>query len=131
MVGRIVFGMLADIIGISKTLLICMFLTIISVICYYIPYSGVTLVYIHSAVIGFVSGSLIPLLNSNLKELFETKYLSPLISFGGVFGLCGIAAGSAIMTLVANAVGIHHVQIVQIICFTILFVLYGSVIKNK
>ena len=131
MLGRIVFGMLADKIGISKTLLICMFLTMVSVICYYIPYKSLAVVYAHSAIIGFSSGALIPLLNSNLKELFDTKYLSPLISFGGVFGLCGIAAGSAIMTLVANALSIHHVQIVQIISFIILFVLYGSVVKNK
>lgn len=131
MIGRIVFGMVADKIGISKTLLICMFLTMISVICYYIPYKSLSVVYVHSAVIGFVSGSLIPLLNSNLKELFDTKYLSPLISFGGVFGLCGIAAGSAIMTVVANALGIQHVHIVQIISFTILFILYGSVVKSK
>lgn len=131
MIGRIVFGMLADKIGIAKTLLICMTITLVSVICYCIPYKSLPIVYINSAVAGFGSGALIPLLNANLKELFDTKYLSPLISFGGVFGLGGIAVGSAIMTLVANAVGIAHVQIVQIVCFAILLLLYGSVVKNK
>lgn len=131
MIGRIAFGMLADKIGIAKTLLICMFLSMVSVTCYYIPYRGLTVVYVHAAIVGFSSGSLIPLLNANLKELFDTKYLSPLISFGGVFGLGGIAIASAIMTFVANGLGIHHVQIVQIISFTTLFILYGSVVKNK
>ena len=131
MSGRIFFGMLADKIGIAKTLLICMGTTAISVVCYYVPYHSLPIVYIHSVVIGFVSGSLIPLLNSNIKELFETKYLSPLISFGGVFGLVGIALGSAIMTFIANALGIQHVQIVQIVSFIVLFVLYGSIVKDK
>ena len=131
MSGRIFFGMLADKIGIAKTLLICMGLTVTSVIGYYVPYNSLSIVYFHSAIIGFVSGSLIPLLNSNIKELFDTKYLSPLISFGGVFGLGGIALGSAIMTFVANILGIHHVQVVQIVSFIVLFVLYSSVVKDK
>ena len=131
MIGRIVFGMLADKIGIAKTLLICMTITLVSVICYYIPYKSVSIVYINSAVAGFGSGALIPLLNANLKELFDTKYLSPLISFGGVFGLGGISVGSAIMTFVANVIGMGHVQIVQIVCFVALLLVYSSVVKNK
>lgn len=131
MIGRIFFGMLADKIGIAKTLLICMVITLASVICYYIPYRSLPMIYINSAVAGFGSGALIPLLNANLKELFDTKYLSPLISFGGVFGLSGIAASSAIMTVVANALTIHHVQLVQIVSFALLLIIYASVIKNK
>ena len=80
---------------------------------------------------GFVSGVFIPLLNSNLKELFDDKHLSPLIGFGGVFGLIGIAIGSAAMTLVANSLNINHVQLVQIFGFTALAIIYNNVLNNK
>ena len=130
MMGRIVFGLLADKKGIPFTIKLAVALTTISVICYYIPYKNLYIVFVHSAVVGFVSGSTIPLLNANLKDMFDSKYLSPLIGFGGVFGLGGIALGSAIMTVVANALTIHHVQIVQIISFALIYFIYSSVVKN-
>lgn len=131
MIGRVFFGMLADKVGITKTMLSCTVLTIIGIVIYYVPYKETIFIYANAALAGFASGAIIPLLNSNLKELFEDKYLSPLIGFGGVFGLVGIAIGSAVMTLVANVVGINNIQIVQVVSFSLLAIIYGSVVRSK
>lgn len=131
MIGRIFFGMLASKCGIHFVMKLCAVLTAIFAICYYIPYKNVGIVFVHSALIGFSSGSIIPLLNSNLKDLFEEKYLSPLIGLGGAIGLAGIAIISALMTIIVNVFTINNIQIVQIISFALIYVIYSSVVKNK
>ena len=131
MIGRIFFGMLASKCGIAFVFKLCTAMSIILSVCYYIPYKSVSIVFVHSALIGFASGSMIPLLNSNVKDLFEEKYLSQVIGFGGASGLVGIATMSALMTVVTNVLTIHHIQIIQIVCFTLIYILYSSAVKSN
>ena len=65
-----------------------------------------------------------------LKELFDVKILSVLISLGGVFGLCGIAAISSLMTLASKIVSIDYVHIVPAIGFALLCFIYSSVSRK-
>ena len=130
MIGRVFFGMLASKYGIPFVLKLCCALSGIFAICYYIPYKAVSIVFVHSALMGFVGGTIIPLLNVSIKDLFDERYLSPLIGFGGAVGLVGIASMSAIMTVVANALTIHNIQIVQIVSFALIYFIYSNVLKN-
>lgn len=131
MVGRIFFGILSSKCGISFVMKLCATLSTIFAICYYIPYNNFIIVLLHSALIGFLSGSIIPLLNANTKDLFEEKYISKIIGIGGAVGLAGIALISALMTFVVNILTINNIQIVQIISFALIFILYCSIEKNK
>lgn len=130
MAGRIILGTLTSRISISKLIMFCMCLNIVGVVLYYLRINSLPFIYSHAAILGFSAGPLIPLLNSNLKEIFDDKILSELISLGGVFGLTGIAIISAIMTFASKIVGINNVQIVPLVGLKLLLVLYIKVISN-
>jgi fucose permease len=130
MIGRVTMGIAAEKIGTDKIIKALSFLETILILVMFIPYKNAMLVYANIALIGFMSGPLTPLLNADLKDLFDVKILSVLISLGGVFGLCGIAAISAVMTVASRVVSIHYVQIVPAIGFAMLFLLY-SYASNK
>lgn len=130
MIGRITMGIVAEKIGTEKIIKTLSFLEAVLILALFLPYKNAMLVFLNIALIGFMSGPLTPLLNADLKELFDIKILSVLISLGGVFGLCGIAAISAIMTVAARIISIHYVQIVPAIGFALLFTFYCYVSKK-
>ena len=129
-IGRICMGIVAEKVGTDKIIKILSFLESALIIMLFLPYKGVWPVYANVALIGFMSGPLTPLLNADLKELFDIKILSVIISLAGVFGLCGVAAISSLMTLASNAISIKYVQIVPAIGFAMLFILYNYVRKK-
>ena len=127
--GRICMGVVAEKMGTSKILKFLSLLGAIATAALFIPYKDPMIMYVNVAIIGFAAGPLTPLLNSDLKEKFDVKILSVLISLGGVFGLLGIAAISSLMTIASNAISINYVQIIPAIGFALLFITYSSV-KN-
>lgn len=129
-IGRICMGIVAEKVGTDKIIKILSFLESALIIMLFLPYKSVWPVYANVALIGFMSGPLTPLLNADLKELFNIKILSVIISLAGVFGLCGVAAISSLMTLASNAISIKYVQIVPAIGFAMLFILYNYVRKK-
>lgn len=129
-IGRICMGIVAEKVGTDKIIKILSFLESALIIMLFLPYKSVWPVYANVALIGFMSGPLTPLLNADLKELFDIKILSVIISLAGVFGLCGVAAISSLMTLASNAISIKYVQIVPAIGFAMLFILYNYVRKK-
>lgn len=129
-IGRICMGIVAEKVGTDKIIKILSFLESALIFMLFLPYKGMWLVYANVALIGFMSGPLTPLLDANLKELFDIKILSVIISLAGVFGLCGIAAISSLMTVVSNTISIKSVQIVPAIGFALLFILYCYVSKK-
>lgn len=129
-IGRICMGIVAEKVGTDKIIKILSFLESALIIMLFLPYKGVWPVYANVALIGFMSGPLTPLLNADLKELFDIKILSVIISLAGVFGLCGVAAISTLMTLASNAISIKYVQIVPAIGFALLLLIYSSVSKK-
>ncbi len=128
--GRTIMGSLANKFGIANILRFCIASCLVANALYYIPFKDVRLVYIHAALLGFMSGPLIPLLNSILKEIFDGKILGALISYGGALGLLGVAIISAIMTMTVNTLSIHNIQIVPVVCFGILLIVYSKMIAN-
>ena len=130
MIGRVTMGIAAEKIGTDKIIKALSFLETIFILTMFVPYKNAMLVYANIALIGFMSGPLTPLLNADLKDLFDVKILSVLISLGGVFGLCGIAAISAIMTVAARVISIHYVQIVPAVGFAMLFLFYSYASKK-
>lgn len=129
-IGRICMGIVAEKVGTDKIIKILSFLESALIIMLFLPYKSVWPVYANVALIGFMSGPLTPLLNADLKELFDIKILSVIISLAGVFGLCGVAAISSLMTLASNAISIKYVQIVPAIGFALLLLIYSSVSKK-
>ena len=129
-IGRICMGIVAEKVGTDKIIKILSFLESALIIMLFLPYKSVWPVYANVALIGFMSGPLTPLLDADLKELFDIKILSVIISLAGVFGLCGVAAISSLMTLASNAISIKYVQIVPAIGFAMLFILYNYVRKK-
>lgn len=130
MIGRVTMGIVAEKIGTEKIIKNLSFLEVLFILALFIPYKSVMLVYLNIALVGFMSGPLTPLLNADLKDLFDVKILSVLISLGGVFGLCGIAGISAIMTVAARVISIHYVQIVPAVGFAMLFLFYSYASKK-
>ena len=130
MIGRVTMGIVAEKVGTEKIIKNLSFLEVLFILALFIPYKSVMLVYLNIALVGFMSGPLTPLLNADLKDLFDVKILSVLISLGGVFGLCGIAGISAIMTVASRIVSIHYVQIVPAIGFAMLFLFYSYASKK-
>ena len=131
MVGRIIMGVAAEKVGPEKIIKALSLLETIFIIILFIPYKSVSLVYINIAIIGFMSGPLTPLLHASLKELFDVKILSVVISLAGVFGLCGVAVISAVMTVASKITSINHVLLVPAIGFALLFIIYSYVCKKN
>lgn len=129
-IGRICMGIVAEKVATDKIIKTLTFIEFLAFIALFIPYRSVFIVYLNVAVLGSMSGPITPLLNADLKELFDVKILSVLISLGGVFGLCGIAAVSAIMTIASKVISINYVQIIPAIGFALLFVIYSHVSKR-
>lgn len=129
-IGRICMGIVAEKAGTKRIIKTLAFLESVLIFMLFVPYKGVWPVYANVALIGFMSGPLTPLLDANLKDLFETKILSAIISLSGVFGLCGVAAASSLMTLASNIISIKYVQIVPAIGFALLLLIYSSVSKK-
>ena len=122
--GRLILGTLSNKISITKLIIFCIAINIVGALMFYLHINELPFIYFHVIVIGFISGPVIPLLNSNLKELFDEKILPELISLGGVFGLTGIAIFSAIMTFLSKTIGINNIQILPVIGNAILLILY-------
>lgn len=131
MLGRVVMGFAADKIGIKNIIRGLAIVASASILLIFIPYKNVILVYINSALAGFASGPLIPLLNSDIKNRFDKKVLSELIGFGGVFGLGGVASLSAIMTIASKIISINYIHVIPAIGFLLLFVIYSSLAPQK
>lgn len=131
MLGRLSIGFVAEKIGISKIIKTFSFICAISMILLFVPYKSLILIYANSALAGFTSGPLTPLLNVDIKNVFDKNLLSKLISLGGVFGLLGVASISALMTVASRVISIHYIQIIPAIGFMSLCLLYSSVVKMK
>ena len=129
-VGRICMGIVAEKIEINKIIKLLTFLEVVLILLLFLPYQNAWIVYVNIALIGFMSGPVTPLLNVALKELFDVKILSVLISLGGVFGLCGIAAIASLMTLASKIVSINYVHIVPAIGFALLCFIYSRVSRK-
>ena len=129
-IGRICMGIVTEKVATSKIIKILAFLESAFIFMLFLPYKGLWIVYINVALIGFMSGPITPLLDADLKELFDIKILSVIISLGGVFGLCGVAAISTLMTIASNVISINYVQIVPAIGFALLLLIYSSVSKK-
>ena len=127
--GRICMGIAAEKLGTNIILKLMSLTAAIAVISLFIPYKNPFIMYINTAIMGFAAGPLIPLLNSDLKEKFDVKILSVLISLGGVFGLLGVAVISSLMTVASNVISINYVQIIPALGFALLFIIYSSVKK--
>lgn len=131
MLGRISIGFVAEKIGIKNIIKLFSFICAVSILLLFIPYKSLILIYANSALAGFMSGPLTPLLNVDIKNEFDKSLLSKLISLGGVFGLFGVASISALMTVASRVISIHYIQIIPAIGFLALFLLYSSVVKIK
>lgn len=131
MLGRISIGFVAEKIGIKNIIKSFSFICAVSLLLLFIPYKSLILIYANSALAGFMSGPLTPLLNVDIKNEFDKSLLSKLISLGGVFGLLGVASISALMTVASRVISIHYIQIIPAIGFLALFLLYSSVVKMK
>ena len=129
-IGRICMGIVTEKVATSKIIKILAFLESAFIFMLFLPYKGLWIVYINVALIGFMSGPITPLLDADLKELFDIKILSVIISLGGVFGICGVAAISTLMTIASNVISINYVQIVPAIGFALLLLIYSSVSKK-
>ena len=129
-IGRICMGIVTEKVATSKIIKILAFLESAFIFMLFLPYKGLWIVYINVALIGFMSGPITPLLDADLKELFDIKILSVIISLAGVFGLCGVAAISTLMTIASNVISINYVQIVPAIGFALLLLIYSSVSKK-
>ena len=129
-IGRICMGIVTEKVATSKIIKILAFLESAFIFMLFLPYKGLWIVYINVALIGFMSGPITPLLDADLKELFDIKILSVIISLAGVFGLCGVAAISILMTIASNVISINYVQIVPAIGFALLLLIYSSVSKK-
>lgn len=130
-IGRIVMGFVADKIGIDKSVKFLAFVGTLFVYALFIPYKSLGLIYLNSAVLGFMSGPTIPLLTADLKNKFDKKILGELVSFAGVFGLLGVASLSALMTLASTVLSINYIHIIPAIGSTLLCILYSSLETNK
>ena len=130
MIGRIGIGFAAEKVGIEKTIKTLAFLVFIFILALFIPYNSAYIIYINAALIGFAVGPITPLLNSNLKELFDKKILGELISLGGACSLFGVAIISMLMTAASKIISINYIQIIPAIGFLILFLIYSKVVKN-
>ena len=130
-IGRICMGMAAEKIGTDKIIKTLTFLESALIFMLFLPFKELWFIYVNVGLIGFMSGPLTPLLDARLKELFEIKILSVIISLAGVFGLCGTAAMSSLMTLASKVSSIKYVHIVPAVGFALLFIIYSYVSKNK
>lgn len=129
-IGRICMGIVTEKVATSKIIKILAFLESAFIFMLFLPYKGLWIVYINVALIGFMSGPITPLLDADLKELFDIKILSVIISLAGVFGLCGIAAISSLMTVASKVVSIDYVHIVPAIGFALLCLIYSRVSRK-
>lgn len=130
MAGRTIMGFLSNKFGISKILKVCIIGCFVVASLYYLPFKAIGLIYIHGALMGFFGGPLVPFFNAILKEIFDGKILGAIISYGGAVGLLGVATISAIMTITVDAITINNIQIVPVICFALLYVIYEKVMSN-
>lgn len=128
--GRVFAGLATSKYKISDIIRVCIVVEIISMALFYVPTTNMTFVYIISAFCGFASGPFIPLLNSYLKEIYDSKYLSAIISLGGVFGLVGIGVISVVMTLFSKLISIDHVQLVSVICFVLFIIIFSDIVSS-
>lgn len=130
MMGRIGIGFVVDKIGIQKMIKILALLVFVFILTLFIPYKSVYMIYINAALIGFMCGPITPLLNSNLKELFDKKILGELISLGGVCSLLGVSAISVLMTFASKVISINYIQIIPATGFLLLFIIYSKIVKK-
>ena len=130
MAGRIFIGIVAKSVGIERIIKVLSFIEAIAILMLFLPYNNIILLYINVALIGFLQGPLIPLLNVSIKDIFDKKVLSVFISLGGVFGLIGIAIISALMSMASNVISINNVHIIPALGFAILFILYCNATKE-
>jgi fucose permease len=130
MLGRIGIGITVEKVGIQKTIKILSLLIFIFILALFLPYKSVILIYVNAALIGFMAGPITPLLNSNLKELFDKKILGELISLGCVCSLLGVSAISILMTIASQIISINYIQIIPAIGFFVMFLVYSNIVKK-
>lgn len=130
MLGRIGIGITVEKVGIQKTIKILSLLIFIFILALFLPYKSASLIYANAALIGFMAGPITPLLNSNLKELFDKKILGELISLGCVCSLLGVSAISILMTIASQIISINYIQIIPAIGFFVMFLVYSNIVKK-
>ena len=130
MLGRIGIGFAVKKIGIQKSIKTLSLLVFVFVLALFIPYKSAYIVYINAALIGFMVGPITPLLNSNLKELFDNKILGELLSLGSMCSLFGVSAISILMTIASKIISKNYIQIIPAIAFFILFLTYSNVVSG-
>ena len=129
MLGRIGIGIAVEKVGVQKAIKILSLLVLTFILTLFIPYKNVYLIYINAALIGFTIGPITPLLNCNLKDLFDNKILGELISLGSVCSLFGVSAISILMTVASNVISINYIQIIPAAAFLIFLLVYSKVVK--
>ena len=129
--GRIIFGLLTSVFKIKHLIKTSIVLSIISFLLFHVENNNHYYIIFCMIFMGFSTASLIPLMNSNLKDVFEIKYLSIILGYGEIVGLVGTSVLSFFLSIVMRHISMSATQILLIILLILLFVFYTIFSNSK
>jgi MFS family permease len=128
--GRIFFGVLTNVFKIKNIIKLCIALSIISFLLFHLDNNNYFYIVFCMIFMGFSNASLLPLMNSNLKDVFEIKYLSIILGYGEVVGLIGTSVLSFFLAIAMEFISMSFTQVIMIISLILLFIVY-TIFSNE
>lgn len=126
---RVILGLISHRIKTKYIMYFGLITCIIGYTLMFLPNKSLPFTYFIATTIGVGAAPLLPFLNHSIKELFDEKYISVILSCGNTFSLIGGAATTALMSLVIKLVGVNNAQILLLAIVIFALIIYNRIIK--
>ena len=126
LLGRLFFGFLVKRISIKTVIRLNAIMCIIAFGLFYIDMKNNLLVFALVGAIGFLTAPFIPLVSSDMKNVFDINWLSTILGYGVMIGLFAVSIVSAIISVTISMFSMNAIQVVLIILSLIFIVMHGS-----
>lgn len=124
--GRMFFGFLVKKVSIKVLIRASSFLSIIAFILFYFDIQNNLLTFILVGLIGFSTAPFIPLVSSDMKNIFDVSLLSTILGYGVMIGLFAVSTVSALISVAIGLFSMKATQIILIILTILLILIHGN-----